>query len=99
MPTCPADVQVVGAVDQVHVSRDLGEIAGYVGTRTVYSLAQIEDLGSKEVLVLLSMTIKAKGNLLSLKVMRDRGVVKAHPQTIQSLPKEHLPWLLTQLSL
>ena len=94
-----ADVQVVGAVEQVHVSRDPGEIAGYVGKRTVYSLAQIEDLSSKEVLVLLFMTIKAKGSPLSLDVMRDRGVVKAHPQTIQSLPKEHLPWLLTQLSL
>ena len=94
-----ADVQVVGAVEQVYVSADPGKIAGYVGKRTVYTFAQIEELAAKEVLVLLFMTIKVKGATLPLEAMKHRGVVKTHPQTIQSLPKEHLPWLLTQLSL
>lgn len=95
-----ADVRVVGAVEQVHVSSDPGEIAGFVGKRTVYTFAEIEELSRRsEVLILLFMTLKVKGLALSLDEMKRRGVAKSHPQSIQSLPKEELPWLLSQLSL
>lgn len=95
-----ATVKVVGAVEQVHVSSDPGEVAGHVGKRTVYSLDEIEELTQRsEVLILLFMTLKVKGTELSLDAMRKQGVLKAHPQSIQTLPKEGLPWLLSQLSL
>ena len=95
-----ASVQVVGVVEQVHVSADPGEVVGHVGKRTVFSLAEVEDLTRRsDVLVLLFMAIKVKGTSLSLDAMRERGLVKTHPQSIQSLSKEHLPWLLNQLSL
>lgn len=95
-----ANVQVVGVVEKVYVSSDPGEIAGRVGKRSVYTHADIVELTRKgEVLVLLFMAVKARGVSLSLRAMKDHRVLKAHPQSIQSLNREHLSWLLTQLSL
>ena len=78
-------VRVVGVAEETFVSGRDTEIARFVGKRTVYPLAEIRKLCSKEVLAILFRQAKALRNPPDLQTLIANGIVTAAPQSITKL--------------
>lgn len=93
-------IQAVGVVEKVLVSGSATDVASFVGKRTVYSFQEIEALAEgREVLALLFMAVKVTGENVALTELVEKGIVSAAPQSIQSISKEGVSWLLGRLQL
>jgi hypothetical protein len=91
-------IYCVGVAEKSIRSCDPQQILIFVGTRTVYSIGEIEKLCEKEVLAILfrhAVTLEKEWPTTHL---IEGGVIAAPPQSIVEVPQEALPWLKAQLS-
>jgi L-amino acid N-acyltransferase YncA len=86
-------VTAVGVVEDVLMSRDPLAIQHFVGNRTVYTEAQIEELCTSEVLVILFRFDRMLDVPITLVALIERGLLSAHPQTITQARPGGIQWL------
>lgn len=91
-------VYCVGVSENSIRSRDPQQILNFVGTRTVYSIGEIEKLCEREVLAILFRHALILEKEWSRTHLINGGVIAAPPQSIVEVPQEAHPWLKTQLS-
>lgn len=86
-------VTAVGVVEAIFVSRDSSAIQHYVGNRTVYTEAQIEELCLSEVLVILFRFDRMLEVPIPLEDLVAEGLLISHPQTITPAKPGGMAWL------
>jgi len=94
-------VRFVAVVEDTLRSSDAAEIFRFVGTRTVYTANEIEDMtdaGRKDVLAVLIRQSRHLNPAWSLEELMANGVVVRAPQSIQGIPDEGAEWIRTALS-
>lgn len=93
-------VRCVGVVEKTVRTRDPDHIIHVVGTRTVYSSADIEKMCEEggDVLAILYRYVCAIETPWALAELKQNGVLAAAPQSIVEVPAEALPWLKTALA-
>jgi ribosomal protein S18 acetylase RimI-like enzyme len=88
----------VGVVDQTLVSSDATEVVGFVGQRSVYSLEAMTRMCAEGEVVAIRFR---QDRLLDAPIYRDEivanGLAKQHPQSIQAVPSEVIPWLTRRI--
>jgi predicted RNA-binding protein with PUA-like domain len=93
-------ITAVGIVEETFVSRKPDEIARYVGTRTVYSYADIKGMcGPREVLAILFRLVRTFPTPVPIKLLREQRVLGGQPQSITQLAPEGVEWLRRQTGL
>lgn len=92
-------VYVVGICEDTLVSRDPAEIAAFVGRRTVYAYADIEDLCRRGVVlsVMFRQDRVLRDDPITLDELTSSGLLRSWPQSIARLHQEGLPWLRQRL--
>ncbi|EPG65778.1 GNAT family N-acetyltransferase [Leptospira wolffii] len=86
-------IVAIGVCEFVFRSQDPKEIVRKIGQRTVYSLAEIENLTQKEVLVVLFRESRILEKPISFDELSRMVAVKGSIQSIQKVKEESLPWL------
>lgn len=86
-------VTAIGVVEGCLRSKSADEIARYVGTRTVYSFAEIQALSQKEILAIKFRLVKIIKPVISLERLKVNGVVNSHPQSIQKIMEGSAEWV------
>ena len=86
-------VRIVGVAEDTLVSDNAATIARFVGTRTVYSYKQIQEMAAKPVLVILFRQARILTPAVPLKDLRSNGVVRGVPQSIVAAQEEARPYL------
>jgi GNAT superfamily N-acetyltransferase len=81
-------VKVIGVAEGTLASKDVNEIVRYVGTRTVYSLRDIEKLAQKPVLAILFRQARTLHQPVSFAELQTAGVLKGPPQSIVTVPND-----------
>lgn len=87
-------IQALGVVDGYLRSDDPSRIAAYVGKRTVYSQEEIREMCKKEVLAILFRQANSFADPIPKDALERNGIFSHAPQSICSLDKESLEWLL-----
>lgn len=88
----------LGVVEQTLASTDPEELVRFVGTRTVYTRAQVEDMcASGEVLALLFRHDRVIGTPVPLTDAIGADVLARSPQSITELSEEAVTWLRQRL--
>ena len=90
-------VTAAGVVEDTLVSDDPNAIAKFVSRRTVYSLADIAQLCKSDVLAILFQHSGTFREPIPYKTLVKRRALQAPPQAIQSIPKEALKWVQSQM--
>ena len=91
-------VTTVGVLEQSLVSGDPAEILGFVGSRTVYSSEEVEQMAARgSVLALLFRQDRFLESPITLQELVDARAVARAPQTTISIRPEGIPWLTTRL--
>lgn len=93
-------VFAVGVVESVLASEDPSRIIERVGTRTVYSLGEVETMtqqGSLEVLAIVFRQDRFVTPALTLSELTDAEVLTAHPQSITKVDDQGAQWLRTRI--
>jgi ribosomal protein S18 acetylase RimI-like enzyme len=84
----------VGVVEQTLVSSDATEVAEFVGQRSVYSLEEIAELCAEgEVVAIRFRQDRLLDAPIEREEMVDNGLAKQHPQSVQAVSSEVIPWL------
>lgn len=93
-------VFVVGVCEGIHRSTNADDIAALVGSRTVYTYAEIlGQVQHREVLVVLFRQAKVlRADPITLDDLRAADAARSWPQTIQQVRKEGLGWLQQRLA-
>lgn len=91
-------IYCVGVAEKSIRSCDPQEILNFVGTRTVYSIEEIEKQCAKEVLAILFRHAVTLENEWPRTHLIEGGVIAAPPQSIVEVPQEALPWLKARLN-
>ena len=91
-------VMSIGVVEDTLVSSSPTEIARYVGKRTVYTFSEIEKICQNEVLAILFRQSRILGIPITLKELKENGVLAAAPQSIVTIPKEVLDWVQLRIN-
>jgi L-amino acid N-acyltransferase YncA len=92
-------IRCVGVVEKAIRSRDPDQILHAVGTRTVYSSADIENMcNDSDVLAILYRHVCVVDEPWPLAELKRNGVLIAAPQSIAEVPAEARPWLKTALA-
>jgi ribosomal protein S18 acetylase RimI-like enzyme len=93
-------VIAVGVVDDLLRSKDPMEIASAVGTRTVYTLREIEEMCAqgRNVLAILFRQDRILVNQLSLHELRAERLLRGHPQSITQATVGDATWLHDRLA-
>lgn len=83
-------VTCLGVVEEVITDlENSNEIIKYVGKRTVYSKKEIDDFANKTTMVILFTLSTYLPNPLSLDELKELGILKAAPQSIQEISHEN----------
>ena len=93
-------IATVGVAESTLASASPDEIAAYVGKRTVYSRAQIEEMtgsGTREVLAILFRHARTLQSGPTGEQLREAGVWQAPPQSIMIVQPEGAEWLRKQV--
>jgi GNAT superfamily N-acetyltransferase len=90
-------IRVIGIAEDTLVSDSAHRIAQFVGKRTVYRFDQIAEMCRRNVLAILFRQGFILQNSIDLDELINRGVVKAPPQSITSVPEEGRGWLLSSI--
>ncbi|ACL06180.1 GCN5-related N-acetyltransferase [Desulfatibacillum aliphaticivorans] len=90
-------VTAIGVVEDTLRSTNAGEIARYVGTRTVYTFEDIEKLCTKPTLAIKFRFAKGIPPI-RLNEMQKNGILKGVPQSIRRLPSEGISWIREKIS-
>ncbi len=94
-------VIVIGVVESILRSADPHEIRKFVGSRTVYTDAEIHELceNGKEVLAILFREDRLLKDIWSLEDLIKSAVIKRAPQSIHEIKEERgLKWIKSKLS-
>lgn len=91
-------VTAVGVVEQVLRSSDAGQIARFVGRRTVYSFAEIESMVLKPTLVVLFRLARTLRNPWEVDLLKRAGILKRAPQSFIEVHGKGIDWIATQLN-
>jgi len=87
----------LGVVEQTLVSDDAASIARSVGKRTVYSYIQIAQMCRGPVLAILFRQSRIFRDPIQWEELVEHQVLKGPPQSIVTIPKEALTWLLSRI--
>jgi len=94
-------VRFVAVVEDTLRSADASDIVRFVGTRTVYTAEEIEEMtdhGRRSVLALLIRQSRHLIPAWSVDELVANGVIVRAPQSIQSIPDEGAEWIRAALS-
>jgi hypothetical protein len=94
-------VRFVAVVEDTLRSADASEIVRFVGTRTVYTADEIEELtdgGRRNVLAVLIRQARHLDPAWPVAMLIEKGVIMRAPQSIQSIPEEGAAWIRTALA-
>jgi hypothetical protein len=91
-------VTAVGIAERTLVSSDPLEIARFVGTRTVYSYAEIQDMAAaKPTLAVLFRLARILKPRWEVDLLRRAGIVKRGPQSFMQVRGKAVDWIASQL--
>jgi hypothetical protein len=90
-------ITCIGVAEKTVVSSDANEIARFVGKRTVYSYAEIEEMTSKTVLAILFRLARVLDDRLSLDSLMEHAILAAAPRSIVTVKEEGIAWLRERL--
>jgi L-amino acid N-acyltransferase YncA len=88
---------VLGVAEQTFVSTDALQIARFVGKRTVYSYAAIEQMAAKPVLAVLFRMARTLKPTWKVDLLKRTGIIKRAPQSFMQVSGEAAAWIATQL--
>jgi hypothetical protein len=91
-------VTVLGVAEQTLVSTDPLEIARFVGKRTVYSYAEIEQMTAKPVLAVLFRMARTLKPSWNVDLLKRAGIIKRPPQSFMQVSGDGATWIATQLN-
>jgi len=91
-------VRCIGVAERAIRSSDPRVILSFVGTRTVYTTVEIEELCRKEVLAIIFRHARTLESPLDEDMLVESGVIKRAPQSIATIPPGGMQWLQTRLS-
>jgi GNAT superfamily N-acetyltransferase len=94
-------VRFIAVVEGTLRSADASEIVRFVGTRTVYTAGEIEEMtdgGRREVAAVLIRQARHLNPAWSVNELIANAVIVRAPQSIQSIPDEGAAWVRTTLS-
>ena len=83
-----------GILESVFDSSDENEVIELVAKRTVYSSANITDMCSKRVKVILFLFVDCSEKPVELRTLLEKGLVNGHPQSITEISKETSNYLI-----
>lgn len=86
-------VKVVGVAEETLVSSDATEIARFVGTRTVYSLRDIQTMAPKTVLAILFRQSRVLMPAVSIARLKEADVLRSPPQSVVTAPDSSMPFV------
>jgi GNAT superfamily N-acetyltransferase len=89
----------VGVVEQTLVSADPSAIRTLVMPRTVYTAREIEELCSKDTLVIMFRQCLRSCEPISLKDLKQHGILRGAPQTITELKGDAKAWIIRQMGM
>lgn len=90
----PRGLFAIGVVERPMVSAEAEVIAEAVGTRTVYSMSEIQDLAHRgEILALIFRQDRVLETEIPLVDLTANGALNAHPQSITRVRGEGAAWL------
>ncbi len=90
-------VSAVGVVERTLVSSDPLEVARFVGTRTVYSYAEIEEMSAKPILAVLFRLARTLKPRWEVDLLKRAGIIKRAPQSFMQVHGKAVDWIATQL--
>jgi hypothetical protein len=90
-------VTAVGVAEGTLVSSDAPTIARFVGRRTVYPYAEIEEMATKPVLAVLFRLARCLKKSWELDLLKRTGIVARAPQSFMQVKREQIPWIAGQL--
>lgn len=91
-------VTTIGVLEDSLVSDDADAILTLVGTRTVYSAAQVSEMSATNpVLALLFRQDRFLDQPITLRELKREGALAGAPQTINRIDQEAIPWLISRL--
>jgi GNAT superfamily N-acetyltransferase len=94
-------IRFIAVVEDTMRTCDSGELVSFVGTRTVYTANEIEELtrdGRKEVAAMLIRQSRFLDPGWPIADMIARGIVLQAPQSTQSVPEKGAAWVRSMLS-
>jgi GNAT superfamily N-acetyltransferase len=94
-------VRFVAVIEDTLRSTDTSEVVRFVGTRTVYTAVEIEEMtdgGRTNVLAVLIRQARHLNPAWSVNELIANGVIARAPQSIQRIPDEGAEWIRTTLS-
>jgi GNAT superfamily N-acetyltransferase len=94
-------VRFVAVVEDTLRSADASEIVRFVGTRTVYTAEEIEEMtagGRRDVLALLIRQARHLDPPWPVDTLIENNVILRAPQSIQGIPNEGAEWIRTELA-
>lgn len=94
-------VRFIAVVEDTLRSSEVSEIVRFVGTRTVYTAEEIEEMsdhGRRTVLALLIRQARHLETSWSVDELIANGVIQRAPQSIQSIPDEGAEWIREALT-
>jgi hypothetical protein len=94
-------VRFVAVVEDTLRSAEASDIAGFVGTRTVYTADEIEELtdsGRRNVLAVLIRQARQLDPAWSVDTLTASGVIARPPQSIQSVSGKGAEWIRAALA-
>jgi GNAT superfamily N-acetyltransferase len=94
-------VRFIAVVEDTLRSSDVSEIVQFVGTRTVYTAEEIEEMadhGRRTILALLIRQARHLNPSWSADELVAKGVIARAPQSIQSIPDEGAEWIRAALT-
>jgi hypothetical protein len=90
-------VTAVGVVEQTLASDDPTRLAAFVAGRTVYSYHEICSMCDKEVLAVLFRLDRRVAPSWARRTLISKGVIRASPNSIATVPLKGVEWARTQL--
>lgn len=91
-------VKTIGVVEQTLISSSAAELARFVGKRTVYTFAKIEEFARRPTLAVLFRQALVLDTPWSLDLLCKARLVKAAPQSFVRLPVSACTWIQQQLA-
>ncbi len=94
-----AGITAMGVVEETLVPSCPDEAVRYLGTRTVYTRAEIAGWFEKPLLAIKFRCVREFADPLRLAVLKKQGVLKGAPRGVTGVKKEGLAWLGERLDL
>jgi GNAT superfamily N-acetyltransferase len=92
-------ITAMGVVEETLVPSCPEEVVRFLGTRTVYTRAEIADWFRKPLLAIKFRCVREFAEPLRLAVLKKQGVLKGTPRGVTGIKKEGLVWLGETLEL